>query len=78
MSEFIETPVASPKRELNTRVQNKAVRHAFKNMSDARILWLVITHLGYKRRVGLLISGLVVYFGIDHYQGISHWAGLFL
>lgn len=73
---FIETPVATPKRELNTRVQNKAIRNVFKNMSDTRVLWLVITHLGYKRRVGLLMSAIVLYFGWDHHEVIARFVGV--
>ena len=68
--EFVATPVRTPGAESVVRIQNKAMRRQFKQMSDWRVLWLVVSHLGYKRRVGLLISALFAYFCVDHASGV--------
>ena len=64
------TPMRATKTESVKRIQNSAMRRQFKQMSDVRVLWLVVSHLGYKRRVGLLIFALVAYFCIDHVGGL--------
>ena len=70
--EFETTPISKPNKEGVKRIQNKAMRRAFRDMSDLRVLWLVASHLGYKRRVGLLIFVLVAYFALDHSAGLSN------
>lgn len=71
--EFIETPVKNVKTDSVKRIQNSAIRKQFKQMSDLRVLWLVLSHLGYKRRVGLLVFALVAYFTVDHMGGLYNF-----
>jgi len=68
--EFVATPITRPNAVGTKRIQNNDVRRQFKSMSDFRVLWLVVSHLGYKRRVGLLIFALAAYFAIDHSAGL--------
>ncbi len=67
---FLDMPLSKPDASGVRRIKNNDVRRVFKDMNDLRVLWLVISHLGYKRRVGLLMFALVAYFALDNLNGL--------
>lgn len=52
------------------RIEGANLRAYYKNMSSGRILWETTRCLGYRHRVGLLITGLAGYIALDHVGGM--------